>query len=223
MSALLHPVGPRPPRVYWVRRAVAIGLAVALVAIALVLVNSVLGGATANGADGTTEGALGTDAAGGTSDGTAGDGTVAVSDATTGTEDAVASGTPEACTPDQLSLALTADARAYPAGALPVFTVSLTNVSGTSCTVDAGEASREVLITSGSDRIWSSLDCPAEPAERRLLLPAAGRDDYAVTWQRVRSAAGCTADLPAPRPGTYTAVATLAGASSTGAVFELQG
>ncbi|HMO12392.1 MAG TPA: hypothetical protein PKB06_13025 [Actinotalea sp.] len=215
MSALLHPVGPRAPRVYWVRRFLVLAVLAGVVTVALVLVNSFLGGGSASGA--------GPDGPGAEPSGSAADGSTEPADdgADTAGADTAGAGLPQPGLPEQLAVALTADARSYAGGALPVLTVSVTNVSGESCTVDAGEANREVLITSGSDRIWSSLDCPAEPAERRLLLPAGGRDDTAITWPRTRSAAGCAGDLPTPRPGTYTAVATLAGASSTGAVFEL--
>jgi hypothetical protein len=205
MSALMHPVGPRPARVYWRRRIVLLAL---LATVAIVLANVVGGRGSAQAAQDPagTSGA----AADQTPDPTTTEGT----DTTAG---------PVPCGEGSLSITLTADHRTYAAGANPVFTVLLTNTSDTSCVVDAGEASRGILITSGSDRIWSSLDCPAKQnAERTLLLPAGGRDESAVTWTRIRSAEGCTDGLPAPRPGTYTAVASVAGVSSTAAVFELK-
>src|SRR5665647_1515170 len=93
------------------------------------------------------------------------------------------------CAAADLTLVVTKDAQTYAAGAQPVFTVVITNTSDSSCAVDAGEASRELLVTSGSDRIWSSLDCvAADAAERVLLLPAGGSDDpVSVTWPRIRS------------------------------------
>ncbi len=122
-----------------------------------------------------------------------------------------------------MSITLTADQRTYAAGAQPVFTVTITNTSNASCKIDAGEAKREVLVKSGTDRIWSSLDCLAADSPSRLLLLQAGaRDETAVTWSRIRSAPGCAAVTATPKPGTYTAVATVAGVSSTAAVFDLK-
>ncbi len=204
MSALMHPVGPRPPRVYWRRRIVLL----ALLAAAGIIVASVLGGRGAAQAAQDPAGASG--AAEQTPDPQTSEG----ADSTAG---------PVTCGEGSLSITLTADHRTYAAGANPVLTVTLTNTSDASCVVDAGEASRGVLITSGADRIWSSLDCPAtENAERTLLLPAGGRDESVVTWTRIRSAEGCADGLPTPKPGYYQAVAGVAGVSSTAAVFELK-
>lgn len=204
MSALMHPVGPRPARVYWRRRIILLAL---LATVAIVAAN-VLGGRGA--AQAAQDPAGGAGAAQQTPD-----------PQTTGGTDSTAG--PAACGEGSLSVTLTADHRTYAAGANPVFTVTLTNTSDVSCVVDAGEASRGILITSGSDRIWSSLDCPAsENATRTLLLPAGGRDESAVTWTRIRSAQGCTDGLPTPKPGYYQAVASVAGVSSTAAVVELR-
>ena len=208
MSALLNPVGPKSARVYWVRRALVAAVLVAVVAVLLVVANSLLGRSTADGSTPAPSG----DAAAATDGGT--------EEAPDG-EDAAGADGPVACGEQQLAVALTADARSYAAGSDPVFTVTLTNTSDASCTIEAGEAAREILISSGSDRIWSSTDCLAEPEPRQLLLAADARDEVALTWKRERSDKACSDDLPAPRAGTYTATATLAGVSSTEVVFEL--
>lgn len=199
MSSLLHPVGPQPPRVYWRRRlAVVVGLVVVLalvVTLVAVVLPRLLGG------DDTKTGAA--------------------PGASAPASTPAASSEPVACTAAQLGVAVTADAASYAAGVLPAFAVTITNTSSASCTVDAGEAQRELLITSGSDRIWSSKDCPAEPASRLLLLQGGGRDAQTISWQRIRSGEGCAQGLPAPRPGTYNAVVSIAGVTSAPAVFTL--
>lgn len=218
MSTVLHPVGPRPPQVYWVRRLVVLALLVGLVAVVAVLWGVLgRGAATADGADG------------GSGDGTtvAGDGADAAADGTAeAAGDAAAEAPPTeagppVCAPADLTLVLSSDARSYPAGVTPTFTVSLTNAGAVACTVDASAAQRDVVVTSGSDRIWSSLDCPADATPNLLLLEPGARTDAAVPWARTRSAAGCPADLPEPRPGTYSAVVTTLGATSAAAVFDL--
>lgn len=201
MSTVLHPVGPQPERVYWIRRLLMVLAAVVVVLVVAALVRAALepDGAAPDDVD-----------------------AAEVADGEAPADTAAADpGGPAACTAADLALTLTTSTRSYPAGALPVFTVAITNTGTVSCTVDAGDAAREILITSGSDRIWSSLDCPAEAAERLLLLEPGARDAVDVTWPRVRSAEGCATGLAEPRAGTYNAVTTLLGAQSPPAVFDL--
>jgi hypothetical protein len=130
---------------------------------------------------------------------------------------------PQPCAAGALGLTLAADAASYPAGALPTLSVTIVNNGPTECVVDAGEAQREIVITSGTDRIWSSRDCATGVALTRELLLAPGAPDATtVQWQRTRSAAGCPGDHPAALKGTYSATLTLAGASSPPVVFVLE-
>ena len=201
MSTVMHPVGPQPQRVYWIRRILLV--AVALVAVAVVV--GLLTRGPAAGADGIP------------------DAEDTATDPDAPADPAAAAGDPGTgpCTGAQLTVTLTTDTRAYPVGTSPVLTVGLTNSGTVSCTVDAGDTGREIVISSGADRIWSSLDCPPEPAERLLLLAPGALDVVDVSWPRVRSAPGCAAGLPEPRPGTYNAVVTVLGTPSAAAVFEL--
>lgn len=206
MSTVLHPVGPNPARVYWVRR-IAVLLAIALVVAGIGL------GAWAAGL-------IGGDSADAVSPG---DDAAAVVDPSGDEADAGAPAAPVDCTPADLQLAVATDAVQYPAGVNPVLQVTVTNAGSTACTVDAGDVAREVIISSGSDRIWSTKDCAgAETASRQLLLDAGAKDPVEISWTRVRSAEACPADLPAPKEGTYQVVASLLGASSAPAVFALE-
>jgi len=202
MSTILRPVGPQPARVYWLRRAVVVG---ALVLVVLLLWSMVRG---AGGGDAAADDAPDTAQA-----------TEPVAEEPAEDGDDAA----RTCAAADLTLVVTADAATYAAGANPTFTVRITNTSDSSCTVDAGEKTRELLVTSGSDRIWSSLDCVADDApERVLLLPAGASDEpVSVAWPRVRSNEQCGEGLPAPRPGTYHVVAKLVGAESQPATFTL--
>ena len=199
MSTVLHPVGPQPERVYWIRRLLIV---LVVVVVVLVLV-ALLRGGSGPDADAPADTADPADPA-------AADGAVATDP-----------GGPAPCAAAELALTLTTDAPTYAAGVLPVFTVAITNTGTVSCTVDAGDPAREILITSGADRIWSSLDCPAEGGERMLLLEPGARDAADVGWPRIRSAEACATGLPEPRPGTYNAVTKLLGAESAPVVFDL--
>jgi hypothetical protein len=137
--------------------------------------------------------------------------------------DAAATSAPVDCAPEALQLTLTSAAVEFAPTVNPVLTATVTNVGDVPCTVDAGDATREVLISSGEDRVWSTKDCATEEtASRQLLLKAGGADAVPVEWARVRSAEGCPADLAAPQSGTYQAVATLGELSSQTVVFILE-
>lgn len=126
------------------------------------------------------------------------------------------------CAPPTLAVTITADQQDVATGTPATFTVTITNGGNVECVVDAGDLSREVVIVSGSDRIWSSKDCaPADAPDRVLLLAAGAADETKLVWNQARSAEGCPGGLPAPQPGTYQATVTLAGASSGPAVFRL--
>jgi len=204
MNTVLHPVGPNLPRVYWIRR-LLVGI----------LVLAVLGGVTAAfWAVAFRDGGSVVDAAGDGSPAVPGSSDSSVKD------DAA---NPVDCVPADLELTLSTDAAQYPAGADPVLQGSVTNTSTQPCTVDAGDAAREVVISSGSDRIWSTKDCAsADTASRQLLLAAGARDPFEISWSRVRSADGCPLDLPLPRSGTYQAVASLLGTSAAPVAFVLE-
>lgn len=225
MSAVLRPVGPQPPRVYWVRRLIVLAVLVGLVTLLAVGARALLGGDEAVGAEPTAD-AVAQEASG--DDAPAEDAPAEdppADDAEEGTgEDAetgLLGGAPVACDPGDLTVTLTADAAAYPAGAEPRFAVAVTNAGDSACTVDAGSGSQVVTITSGPDRIWSSGDCVAEAGERLLLLDPGAQDAVELPWPRVRSDEACTEGLPEPRPGTYQAVATMLGAESAPVVFDL--
>lgn len=213
MSTVFRPVGPRPARVYWVRRLIVALVVVVLVAVVWALLRPG-GGDDQGGAAGGDGPAAGTDAD------TSGEGSADGAGGDAGTDGAPAAAS-TACTGADLTITLTATDRTYPSGASPQLVVALTNTGTAPCTVDAGAGAREVLITSGSDRIWSSVDCAQDAPQRLLLLEPGAKDEDTVVWNRTRSAEGCPADLPAPRPGTYSAVATVVGTSSASAVFDL--
>jgi hypothetical protein len=201
MSTVLHPVGPNPARVYWVRRIlllVALVLAVAAVAaiVWLVALRADSSGARPGGQP--KPGPPSSAAAGRTA------------------------GSPVDCRAADLRLALAATAAQYPAGVNPVLTASVTNAGAAPCTVDVGDVSREVVIGSGKDRIWSTKDCAGAAASRQLLLGVGARNSVDISWSRSRSAEGCPTGLPAPRAGTYQAAVTLLGVTAAPAVFSLQ-
>jgi hypothetical protein len=196
---VLRPEGSLPARVYWVRRAVVLLVLVAVVVLLVLGVRALLGGSDPEGTPAPTS---------------------PTTAATDGKSDAEAASTP-ACDAAALGVTLAADGTTYGAGALPTFTITLVNDGEQPCLVDAGEAQRQILITSGSDRIWASTDCAAGETLQLLLAPDQA-DERQVQWDRTRSVEGCTPDQPQAQPGTYQAVLALGGVSTEPVVFGLE-
>jgi hypothetical protein len=122
---------------------------------------------------------------------------------------------PTACAPRDLEVELTPSVGG--AGEPVAFAVVLVNDGEVACLVDAGRAALVLTVTSGSDRVWSSGDCAAEPAQRRLLLDAGDSAETTLTWSGTRSAPGCTGGQGSSGAGTYRVEAELDGALLQGA------
>lgn len=210
MSTITRPVGPKPPQVYWRRRVLALALVVLLVLAVVLGLRALFGG------DDTTDG--GTPAADtAAADTSAGDAPSADASAderadsagAAKDEDAPADGEASECTPEQVAVTATADATSYAPGTTATVGMTITNTGTSLCSLDAGSAALEVVVVSGSDRIWSSDDCQSAAQSRVTPLPPgeAGMLASSVEWPLERSAPGCPEDLAPLRPGTYQVTA----------------
>ncbi|KQT02080.1 hypothetical protein [Cellulomonas sp. Leaf395] len=196
----MSPSRPLPARVYWVRRFLVLGIPLIIVAVVVWLLVGRDSGEDPAGQGSTSSAPVEPEPT-----------------ATPTDSDGVAD-----CAPTALALAMTPDAASFAPGVSATFTVAVTNTGEEPCLVDAGEAQREIVITSGTDRVWSNRDCIVPGTETRtLLLAGGGTDTTPFAWNRIRSAEGCPPDLPAPGAGTYSAQLNLAGVSAPPAVFGL--
>ncbi len=213
-DALLHPRGPLPASVYWRRRLVTFG--VLFVVLALLL-------RTCGGDDGGT-----------LTPGPSASPTAAPTGAPRPTGPSGPSGptgqatTPAAqvgpCPDTAIVVSARADAQTYPASRRPVLTIGVANKGSVPCTRDVGQAAREVRVTSGNARIWSSDDCsPGGGSQIVTLLPGAAPLTFTVTWSRKRSAPGCPAGTETADPGTYRVIGRFGEALSPGDTFSLTG
>ena len=197
---VLLPVGPLPASTYWRRRAVLVGVLVALV----LLVRSCAGDEGGSPTAAPTP-------------------TPSVSAAARPSPSPTRPAGPVTCPDTGLRLTTRTDARSYPAGTTPKITVTVTNTSSSTCRRDLGGRALEVLVYSGADRIWSNDDCDPDTAGAVQTLRPGATLETSVNWSRVRSARGCPTPRPEARPGTYVVRARLGTLQAQRTVFALAG
>lgn len=207
MDGLRNPVGKEPAEVYLKRRLVlgAGILIVILIVWALVATNS-------SG-----------DPAPGTASGSTTDSTVSPAPDASDAADAAGSAV-RACGPDDVTITTTANPADVSPGALPVFDLGLAHKGASACMFDTSADGTELLITSGSDRIYSSTDCPDDGtiAAKQLILEPGANESLSITWNGQRSLPKCATVTAEPQPGTYNAAVTIQDISSEAAVFRLE-
>ncbi len=198
MSSFRNPVGPLPAQVYWRRRLIVAGVGLAIILILVLIIVRPGSGTPVADPYGPTTPAAPTEPA-----------------------ELVA------CAPADLRVEAVTDKSSYASGELPGLQMKVTNVSTVDCLLNAGSATQEFLIHSGSDRIWSSKDCQVEPQDQEVTLAAGAVLDVPtvpVSWERKRSASdACGSTGADARPGYYLLTVSVGGAKSAEAKqFQLR-
>ena len=226
MALHWRPVGPETEQTYWMRRA-AVALAV-LVPLAVLL--SLLGGGDQDrlaqrSSSTTTASPLASplptplSSALPSADPSASP-QPGASPGVTPTPSASAAGT--ACPDDALRLEAAATEDSYAVGASPRLELSVTNSGAVPCRRDLGQAAVELVVFSGSDRIWSSDDCaPGGEADVVTLAPGAAEVSR-VTWGGTRSLPGCEGDEDRAEAGTYRVTGRVGELRVEGGSFQLR-
>ena len=205
MSTIRNPVGPQPPSVYWRRRLlVLLGLLAVVAVIVLIVVRPGSGspGPTASPTPSETP-----------------------EPTPTPTVTSAAGGDP--CNPDQIAIAAITDSNSYASGVQPMLSMSITNIGAAPCTFDVGTAAQEYIITSGTDRIWSSKDCQTgATANPVILAPGVEQTTTPFPWDRTRSSTTtCDTSRPAAVAGpdgpTYRLQVILGEIESEDVAFRL--
>jgi hypothetical protein len=166
MSTIKHPVGPQSPEVYRRRRLwVLLGAAAVIVIIILIITGVARGNAKGSS---TAKPALSTSA-------------------TPKASAAALAGA--ACIPSRLKLEAVTDKATYATGVQPSISMKLTNIGTTDCTVNFGSTQQELIVTSGSEKIWDSKDCQTAPVDAPTVLkPNVAVATPGIPWDRTRSA-----------------------------------
>ncbi len=231
MQGWLEPIGPEEPRVYWMRRAIVLAVAVAVIAGIIWLFGrprSVTGTpvspspSVSASASRTPSPSPSTP----TATPTPAPETVASVPASEPTAEQPTEAAPPAgepspagCQPAKLTLRVegtTPLSRAEPEAGFHVV-VSTTEQS---CQLDLAASAAALAITSGTDEIWSTNDCAEWHPSGNLDLAAGQEGGFDVSWP-IKRADGCELSDETLGAGTYVATASI-GQSSARFVMQLQ-
>jgi hypothetical protein len=223
MSGLLRPVGPETKQTYWARRALVFGAMMVLAVAVTLIINGTTSGSAIRSSP--TAAYSVPISASPSSTETAISAPVAVGPSASATSTGPA---PEAterkastkktdgrglldCSAEELRPTLTGKQRLVPKKR-NTFQLSLINGSDQTCMARVTPTNFELKIYSGSDRIWSTADCPSviKPISRKLGSEHAVA--WTLTWDGKRSKPDCRSAREAPRPGKYVATAQFEGA-----------
>lgn len=95
---------------------------------------------------------------------------------------------PEACAAGQLDVTPIADKTDYAAGEMPALALSVENTGQDACTADLGTAGMELVVSSGEDEVWRSMDCQENAESLPVILdPGKPVETEPVQWDRTRS------------------------------------
>jgi len=219
VDGLTHPVGELPPEIYWRRRLVTGAFLVLAVLVLYYLVRSLFGG----GDDAVTPIPSTSASPGVTTSASPGVTTSASPGVTTSASPTVDLTGIRLCGAADVTIILTATTHDWPGATQPTFDGAVRQSATTPCVLDTSATDAELLVTSGSVRQWSNLDCAEAPilASEKLLLRTGGTAILHATWPRIRSQEGCTTVSTTPGVGTYRATLTVQGITSDQAVFAL--
>jgi len=230
MPTTVRPRGPLPARVYWTRRLIVLVVPVLLV----VVLARVLGGS----ADGKDEATATATRAGATTAPTVAPSAGPTAEAAPGTgkkgrkgkkDQAEATVPPEPVLAEPTGPCTESDIVATPlltsaaGGADVPITINLRTLVTEACTWQASPETMTVTITSGSDYIWSSRECPASIPPQDVVVRQAVDAPVVVTWSAKRSDEECTKLTDWAMPGFYHVQAAALGGDATDVQFELTG
>lgn len=210
----MNPVGDKPPNVYWRRRVVVLVALVVVIGLVVWLVKSLLG--AVGGGDPVTSQ---TQPPASTA--------VATASATADPSASASASTPAAdgsaaCATQAVAVTATSAAKTVKVGTATKIGMTIENTGADKCTLDAGSANLELVISSGSERIWSSDDCQKSAENRPTVVDPGAKLQSEVPWDVVRSAQGCPSSQAALKAGTYQLTAKVGDIDSAPLTFTVE-
>ncbi len=107
------------------------------------------------------------------------------------------------------------------AGLDVTFALTLTTLESPACTWTVSPDTVVLKLTSGSDRIWSTQDCPAAVSRQDVVVRKDHATTVRVTWSGQRSDVDCSRTTQWAQPGYYFATAAALGAEPESRQFQL--
>lgn len=214
MTASMRPRGRLPARVYWLRRSLVLGTAMALV----FAVAQVAGGSDP-GSDQRAESA----AAPTTPEPAPTSGPMGPVPAKTGaaapTEGSAVLPRPDGpCAVDQVTVTPTMT-RAT-AGRKVALTFQLTGIRP-ACTFEVSRRSLVAKVVTGTERIWSTQDCPSSVPTTTVVVRSGTPTVVKVAWSGRTSDGKCSSKAPYALPGNYRVIAAAIGSEPSDDSFAM--
>jgi hypothetical protein len=215
VSALLNPIGPEPPTVYWIRRIAIVVVVITLLVALWWLIGSLRGGGGSTSSQPTSSAAPSGGASAAPNGSAAPSG--GASAAPTSTK------TPVSQCPDSvIKVEATTDAATYPVGSTPKLTLTITNTGDAVCKRDVGPKANSLEITSGGYHVWSSDDCNASDKSKVIKMQPGDKVASSITWDGHLSQKGCpNGKGPAAKAGRYALTGKNGGVTSAETPFGL--
>jgi hypothetical protein len=107
------------------------------------------------------------------------------------------------------------------AGHRVTFRIKLTTLETPACTWRVSPETLAVKLVSGSDRIWSTQDCPRAVPEVDVIVRQEEPAKVDVSWRGQRSDSTCSRTTPWAQPGWYHVQSAAFGAEPADVQFEL--
>lgn len=128
---------------------------------------------------------------------------------------------PATCDPKKMRVTLNGPKQVSP-GVPATFKLSLINGTGADCMATVTKDNFELKIYSGTDRVWTSLDCLVGLHDQRTVLQPEKTLEWDLEWGANRSVSQCKVHPDTLRPGTYVATAQLKDAAPVQNVLQVR-
>ena len=174
----MHPTGPEPASVYWIRRAAIVVIVLTLIVVLWWIISSLFGGGGDSATDSGSQPSSSASAS-------------AAPSGSASAESSSAAGDPVECADSAIKVEATTDASTYPVGSTPRLTLTISNTGDVACKRDVGPKANELEITSGGYHVWSSDDCNASSKSKIVVLEPGDKVASSITWNGRLSQKGC--------------------------------
>lgn len=236
---MFHPVGSRPPSVYWRRRFVLLASVIAVLALLAITVKVLVsdgsgGSPAAGGTPGTSTRTspkphpspptTGSSSSRHTTPADPANSTHPKSSASSPSDPASSSSTDPArpCAPANLALAAVTNKAQYKVGEQLTLSIRVTNKGSAACVVDLGDPQVLLKVYNGESRVWGSHDCEVTPGKVERTLMARQAVKVSIVWSGLSARPNCAGARQRVGAGSYTLEAFLSGHRGTVAQFAIK-